>query len=239
MKMRFVASVAGSIIAAMAVALGSTGAGAADNQATRSATRPAFPNKPSAPDPTRQADYLISPQDVLVVDVFQIPDLSRTVQVDSSGQILLPLIGQVAASGRTVAQLSNEVENKLGRKYLKDPQVTVTVKDYLSQKITVDGAVVQPGIYPIADNTTLLQAIALAHGPDQHVANLSRVAVFRNAGDKRTAAIFDLSNIRDGKAPDPQIFANDVIVVDTSGTKSFLHNVIGDIAPFFGLFRPF
>ena len=175
-------------------------------------------------------DYVIGPDDVIGISVFQIPDLSSTAQVDSEGNILLPLLGTVPAAGRTVGQLSQQLAAAYGDKYVRDPKVTVSVKNSESQKITVDGAVVQPGIYPITSGTTLMQAIALAKGPDTKLAS-SKVAIFRTVGQNRTEAVFDLSDIRDGKVQDPQLQAHDIVVVDTSGVRKFFQD-ISPIAPF-------
>jgi polysaccharide export outer membrane protein len=198
-----------------------------------------FKEVPSAPGPApvAQSDYLIGPQDELDVNVFQIEDLSKKVRVESSGAILLPLIGQVRASGRTVKDLSDEIALKLGERYVKDPLVTVTVTESASQKVTVDGAVTQPGIYPISGNTTLTQAVALARGTVED-ANLRQVAIFRNEGEKRMAAVFDLSAIRAGRLPDPPVYANDVIVVETAAGRRILRS-LGNIVPFLYLFRPY
>jgi len=203
------------------------------------APSPAFKEVPSAPGPgpVTQSDYVIGPQDELDINVFQIEDLSKKVRVETSGAILLPLIGQVRASGRTVKDLSDEIAQKLGEKYVKDPLVTVTVTESASQKVTVDGAVMQPGIYPISGNTTLSQAVALARGTIED-ANLRQVAVFRNEGDKRLAAVFDLSAIRAGRLPDPPVYANDVIVVDTREGRRLLR-ALGPLVPFLYLFRPY
>jgi polysaccharide biosynthesis/export protein len=199
----------------------------------------AFKEVPSAPGPavTQQSDYVIGPQDTLDVNVFQVADLSKTVRVESSGMILLPLIGQVQATGRTVKALSDDIAEKLGERYVKDPLVTVTVTESASQKVTVDGAVTQPGIYPISGNTTLTQAVALARGTIED-ANLREVAIFRNEGAKRMAAVFDLAAIRTGKMPDPAIYANDVIVVDTANGRRILRS-LGTLVPFLYLFRPY
>lgn len=178
-------------------------------------------------------DYVIGPDDVISVDVFQVPDLSRTVQVDSEGQILLPLLGEVPASGRTIAQLSKQIAYAYGTNYVRDPKVTVSVKDSASEKVTVDGAVLQPGIYPISTQTTLMQAIALAKGPDPKLAS-DKVAIIRTVGTQRSEATFDLSDIRDGKAMDPQVQPNDIVVVDTSGMRRFLQD-ISPVAPFAAL----
>jgi polysaccharide export outer membrane protein len=175
-------------------------------------------------------DYVIGPDDVIAVNVFQVPDLSGTVQVDSDGNVLLPLLGSLPAAGRTTGQLSQQIAAAYGSRYVRDPKVTVSVKNSDSLKVTVDGAVVQPGIYPITGGTTLMQAIALAKGPDTKLAS-SKVAIFRTVGQNRTEAVFDLSDIRDGKVQDPQLQARDIVVVDTSGVRKFLQD-ISPIAPF-------
>jgi len=206
---------------------------------TRTPPATTFNEVPSAPGPppSLQSDYIIGPQDTLDVNVFQVTDLSKEVKVETSGTILLPLIGQVKAAGRTPKELGEDIAAQFGEKYVKDPLVTVTIKESASQKVTVDGAVMQPGIYPISGNTTLTQAVALARGTVED-ANLRQVAIFRNEGARRMAAVVDLSQIRSGKMPDPTVVANDVIVVETSGRQRFLRN-LGNIVPFLYLFRGF
>src|SRR6185437_3089685 len=94
-------------------------------------------------------DYVIGPQDALDVQVFGVPALSGTVQVDNTGYVSLPLLGRVKASGRTTNELSKRIAAELNKKYVKDPIVTVTTKDAASQKITVAGSVSKPGLYQI------------------------------------------------------------------------------------------
>ena len=194
-----------------------------------------FKDVPSAPGPSTfvQDHYSIGPQDTLEVTVFQVEDLSRTVRVESTGTILLPLIGQIMAGGRTPEQLSDEIAAELSKTYMKDPLVTVTVKESSNQRVTVDGAVIQPGIYPISGNTTLTQAIALARGPSD-IADLREIAIFRNDGKQLTTAMFNLSSIRAGKMADPAVMANDVIVVEISGGRRFLQT-LGNFVPFLQL----
>ena len=76
--------------------------------------------------------------------------------------IILPLIGSVNAAGKTVTELQEDVSTRLKEKYLQSPEVTIYVKEFASQKVTVEGAVVQPGVYPITGRTTLLQALAIS-----------------------------------------------------------------------------
>lgn len=194
------------------------------------------------PDPvklapaTQQTSYRIGPMDVLDVSVFQVPDLTRSVQVDAAGQIILPLIGAVNAAGKTVAELQTDVATQLKAKYLQSPEVTIYVKEFASQKVTVEGAVVQPGIYPITGRTTLLQALAMARGTDR-VANEQRVVIFRTINSQRMGAVFDIKAIRAGTADDPEVYGNDVVVIERSGMKSIFRDATGAV-PILGLFRP-
>ncbi len=184
-----------------------------------------------------EGDYRISAMDVLDISVFQVPDLSKTVQVSASGQINLPLIGTVMAGGKTTAEIERDVAAKLGENYLQSPQVSVFVKEFTSQRITVDGAVLKPGIYATSGSTTLIQAIALAGGLDR-IADPRGIIVFRQQNGKRMAAGFDLSAIRAGKRDDPTIQGGDVIVVDQSGVKAALRDVRESVG-MMGLFTPF
>ncbi len=188
--------------------------------------------------PLSASDYRVGPDDTLDISVFQIAELTRTVRVDSSGRILLPLLGSMQAAGRTPDELSGDIASALKASYMKDPQVTVAVKEAQSQRVTVDGAVLQPGVYPLTGRTTLLQAVSLAKGPDPKLANIKRVAVFRNVGGTRKGAFYDLAMVRSGKAEDPEIYGNDIIVVDSSGGKAFLQNFQGSFGLLGMLIRP-
>ena len=220
----------GRVLTAAVAALGLVATGAQAQALAAAALR----EQTAVSAPT--GDYRIGPQDTLEIDVFQLNDLNRTVQVDSSGQILLPLLGQVPAAGRTSKELSTEIAAQLGQKYVNNPQVTVVVKDAQGQRITVDGAVTQPGVYTLTGPTTLMQAVALAKGPDSKLANLHKVIVYRLDGASRTQALYDLQAIRDGKKPDPLIYGKDVIVVDQSGGRSFLRD-LGTVAPIVSMLR--
>lgn len=185
------------------------------------------------------AEYRIAPLDKIDITVFQVKDLTvEDIQVDSSGRILLPLIGTVMASGRTATELADDVANLLRGRFLQSPQVSVRVREAANQRVTVDGAVVQPGVYQITTSTTLLQAVAMARGPDKDYANLKRVLVFRNIDGTRQVAVFNLQDIRSGKAADPAILANDVIVVDGSNVKGAWREVLRSL-PGLAFFRPF
>jgi polysaccharide export outer membrane protein len=181
-----------------------------------------------------EAEHRIGPSDVLEVAVFQVPDLSKTVQVNASGEIALPLIGVVAAGGRTIAELEAEIAGKLGERYLQSPQVSVFVKEAVSQRVTVEGAVKTPGMVTLNGPTTLLQTIALSGGLTEW-ADARGILVFRTVQRQRTAAKFDLADIRAGEAEDPLLHGGDVVVVDQSGFRSAMGSVRQNI-PVFGLF---
>lgn len=195
------------------------------------------------PDPVKLAPvtqvggYRVGPMDVLDITVFQVPDLTRDVQVDAAGQIILPLIGPVNAAGKTVTELQADVAARLKERYLQSPEVTIYVKEFASQKVTVEGAVGAPGVYPISGRTTLLQALAQARGTTR-LAREDRVVIFRTVNNQRMAALFDIRAIRAGTLEDPEIYGNDMVVVERSGVKSALGEVTGAI-PVLGLFRPF
>jgi polysaccharide export outer membrane protein len=172
-----------------------------------------------------EVGYKIGPQDVLDITVFKAPELSKTVQVAEAGTINLPLVGDVGAAGTTAAGLERELEAKLGAKYLKSPQVTIYVKEFNSQRVTVEGAVKKPCVYPIRGHDTLLGSIAMAEGLDRDTAS-SNVVVFSTASGVRTATRYDIDNIRNGNSRDPPIHGGDVIVVDDSVAKAAFQTFI-------------
>lgn len=182
--------------------------------------------------------YLIGPTDVLKISVFQVPDLSfDELRVDSSGNIQMPLIGTVHAADMTPGQLSETLRSQLGARYLQNPQVSVSVVESASQKVTIDGDVTKPGVYEMRGRTTLIQAVAMAEGPTR-TADLSSVAVFRNVDGQRLVAVFDLRAIRNGEMQDPVILGDDIVVVDRSRLNAAMREVLAAV-PAFAIFRPY
>ena len=170
--------------------------------------------------------YRIGPTDKLNVRVFQMEDLSfEEIYVDAGGMLQMPLIGTIQAAGLTAHELSSEITERLAERYLRDPDVTVVVTDAASQKITVDGAVTKPGVYVMHGRTTLVQAVAMAEGATR-VADLRKVAVFRDTPDGRMVALYDLREIRGGRLEDPTLRGDDIVVVDTSRLNAALRDVI-------------
>ena len=183
------------------------------------------------------AGYKIAPMDTVSVKVFRMPDLSGDYQVDLTGQISMPLIGEVRAVDMTTAQLDDTLTKRFGTKYLENPDISVGVKESAKRSITVDGAVKNAGAFPSGRETTLMQAIALAGGVTED-ANAKRIAVFRTIGGQRQAAAFDLVSIRRGETTDPRIYPGDIVVVDGNNVKAAYRQILNSF-PFLSIFRPF
>ncbi len=219
-------------------------AACASGGGTRSATASALTSLPP-PDTTAASgayegatDYRIGAMDLLQISVFGVEDLDKEVRVNSNGQISLPLVGGIMAGGRTIPELEAQLAKKYADGFLQNPQVSVFVKEYSSQRITLEGAVKKPGIYPITGRTSLLQAIALAEGVDDKIADLGGIVLMRQVEGKRQAAVFDLRLVRKGMVDDPQVYGDDIIVVEQSGSKSAFRRFI-ETAPAVGVFRWF
>jgi polysaccharide export outer membrane protein len=182
------------------------------------------------------SDYRIAPMDTLSVKVFRSQDLSGDYQVDLTGNISLPLVGEVAAANLTTAQLDQKLTEVLGAKYFENPDVSVGIKSSTRRSVTVDGAVKQAGTFPIVGPTSLMQAVALAGGTTED-ANNRRVAVFRTVGGQRQGAAFDLAAIRHGQAKDPAIYPGDIVIVDGSSVKQGFKKFLQSI-PLLAIFGP-
>jgi polysaccharide biosynthesis/export protein len=178
-------------------------------------------------DPAAETEpYVIAPNDLLDLRVFQEPDLSNeNLRVDDTGRFQMPLIGDVYAAGRTPAELAAEIATRLRERYIVNPQVVISVAKGAVQFITVEGHVNKPGVYEISRNYTLLSAIARAESPSK-TGKLDEIMVFRTVDKQRYVARFDLKQIRIGQAPDPKIIGGDVIVVGYSQTKGLVQNVL-------------
>lgn len=188
--------------------------------------------------PVREEAYLISSGDAMNVTVLYEPDLSLDqAKVDSNGDLQVPLIGVVHASGRTARDVAADIQSRLGARYLRDPQVTVNVTTFSHQNVTVEGQVNHPGVYDIPNHATLLQSLALAQSPTR-VAKLNQVIVFRTVNGQRMGAVFDVNRIRYGYDPDPMIMAGDVVVVGFSELKGAYRDFL-QLAPAVAVFRPF
>ena len=174
--------------------------------------------------------YLIGPFDRLTIDVFGVAELSqKDVQTDASGRISFPLAGIIEAAGRTPSEIETELESRLSDRYIRDPQVTVNLKETVSQVITVDGQVREPGLYPVVGKMTLMRAVATAKGASEF-AKLQDVVIFRTVKGQDFAAVYNLEAIRRGNYEDPEVFANDVVVVGDSKARRLFKDAL-QVAP--------
>ena len=117
---------------------------------------------PAAQEPQKTADYLVGPQDVLNITVFDEPTLSGRFRVDNDGSFAFPFIGRVNADGLTLRAIEADIRRRLGEGYLRNPQVTIEVDQFRSQNVFVMGEVRSPGKYSLSGNVTLIEALAQA-----------------------------------------------------------------------------
>lgn len=174
---------------------------------------------------SEERSYVIGPLDKVSVDVFGVSDLTRRVQVDASGRIAMPLIGVVEASGKTPGELGALIEDRLRGRYVRDPQVTVNLEETVSQVVTVDGEVETPGLYPVTGRMTLMRAVARAEGLTEFARD-DFVVIFRRVNGQNMAALYNLGGIRVGQYPDPEVFANDVILVGESHGRRLFKDLL-------------
>lgn len=206
-------------------------------------TRSTLPRHAAAYDvipaaaPTGQ-EYVLGPSDVVSIAVLNEPDLSlKDVQVTTGGNIAMPLIGSVRASGRTPDGLAHEIARRLDARYLRRPDVSVNLTTAVSQKVTVEGSVNKPGIFPIQGRTTLLGAVAMAEGTTR-VSELGEVVILRTIDGKPMAALFDVGMIRRGELPDPELKGGDTVVVGFSFLKAAWRDLLST-APLVAIFRAY
>lgn len=189
----------------------------------------ALPAPMSADTLAGNRPYLIGSNDALIVDVFGVEGLQgREVRVDSGGLLSFPLAGTMDAAGKSPADLADEIRQRLSA-YIRDPQVTVSLKEAVSQRVTVDGQVREPGVYPIASGATLMTAIATANGVGEF-AKLDDVVIFRTVGGQRMAGLYNLGAIRRGYYADPEVYPQDVIIVGDSPARRWFRDVL-QVAP--------
>ncbi|MCZ8295323.1 MAG: polysaccharide export protein [Rhodobacteraceae bacterium] len=170
--------------------------------------------------------YIVGPFDRLTIDVFGIPELAaREVQVDAAGRISFPLAGVVQVSGQTPGEIEATLAERLRQAYVRNPQVTVNLKEAVSQVVTVAGEVKKPGLYPVMGRMTLLQAIARAEGTGEF-SDLENVVVFRTVQGRRLAALYDVDAIQSGAYADPEIYPNDVIMIGDNNARRVFKDVL-------------
>jgi len=177
-------------------------------------------SSPNAEFPTGVdlAEYRIKDDDILQIVVYQVPVFSRDAQVDSAGNIVLPLLGAIPAEKRTTRELEADLTKRLKAKYVQNPQVSISVKDAVGLRVTVTGAVVKPGVISVRGRITLMSAISQSDGFSD-TADKSSIIVIRNLDSGRAIAHFNADTILAGTAVDPNVYGGDTIVVNDSAGK--------------------
>ncbi len=175
------------------------------------------------------ADYRIGRDDLIDVSVFEVPDLGITTRVSATGMISLPLVGPLQASGKTVQELETSIQQVLKAQYVNDPHVTVLIREYASQPVSVMGAVKLPGIYQIKGQKYLLDMLAQAQGVDQMSAGKTiQIMRRKKEGEAATTIEIDAVDLLDkGKTElNIPVEAGDVINVLHAGSVF----VIGEVS---------
>jgi polysaccharide export outer membrane protein len=197
------------------------------------------------PDPSL-ADliYRIGPYDDLHVAVFGVPELSADAQVNLQGLIALPLIGPVLVNGMTPNEAEAAITRQLAGHYLRDPRVTVYVKNSASLNVTLSGSVGVQGVQPIRGRKTLSDILAQAGGVSP-IGKKDQVVLYRGKGPGRTpgdqrltAYVIDYQAILDGKLRDPLVVGDDRIYVPASGIALFFSPIANVIQTWVRPFVP-
>ena len=210
------------------LSLGSAGARA--SAPGGSASLPQGALLPASIPPASMRDYRIGPEDLIEIQVFGVDQLTRTVRVNARGTISLPLVGNLELGGLTAQQAEALIVARLAESFLQDPQVSLFIKEYTSQRVTIEGAVNKPGVYPLRGPTTLLQSLAVAGG-QASLSDMTEVMLFRaDAAGKRETLVYDVDRIRSGEVADPTVVNDDLIVVKRSKARTVLKDsILGDI----------
>ncbi len=168
---------------------------------------------PAAVPATTDTSYRIGPQDVLKVDVWKELELTRSVPVRPDGKISLPLLNDVQAAGLTAMELANNITEGL-KKFINNPQVTVTVTEINSRRVYVNGEVTRPGAFALLPNMTVLQALTSAGGFTQF-ARTNKIYVLRTEDGKQVKHPFNYKAVVNGNRPEDTIVLQpgDTVVV--------------------------
>lgn len=183
---------------------------AAGNLAAQEAAKNSVALSPTAAAAT-DAGYKIGPQDVLRIDVWKEAEISRSVPVRPDGKISLPLLNDVQAAGYTPMELANVITEGL-KKYITNPQVTVSVSEINSRRVYVTGEVTKPGAYPLLPNMTALQLLTSAGGFTQF-ARIKGIYILRMESGKQTKHPFPYKDVVNGKSDDATLKVGDTLVV--------------------------
>ena len=163
--------------------------------------------------------YILQPEDVVNITVYEHPDLETKARITSTGEIAFPLIGKIKVAGFTVSELEAELARLLEADYLIDPQVQIFIDDYHTKQISVLGSVNKPGKYDMYTErqTTVLEAIAMAEGFND-VASINGTKIIRNEDGKETTIKVKVTDItkKGEKEKDISLKPGDIVFVPES-----------------------
>ena len=145
---------------------------------------------------SQSPDYVLGSEDVVKIDVFNVPELSESVRVANDGMVTLPLIGRVQAAGLTAEQFRQELADKWGENYLQDPQVTVFVNEFKAKPVSVIGAVERPGLYPLTAQRNLIEVLSMAGGFGKRTSPAGRTVLVTRQGGFGDLKIVDGMHVR-------------------------------------------
>jgi len=160
----------------------------------------------------RQGDYILGPDDIIDIDVFEVDELKRTARISSTGFIKLPLVGEVKAAGMTVQELETEIAKRLDR-YLQEPIISIFIKEYRSQRITVLGAVKSPQSFTVTQQKFLLDMLSLAQGLSEDAGDICYV---QRGGETIIVSLNELL-IKGNAQLNIPVFADDIINIPQGG----------------------
>jgi polysaccharide export outer membrane protein len=208
-------AVSSALLVSCAVSAAQTSPGNAQNAPSSSATEAASPDTNSTQtSKPHDNTFVIGNDDVLAINVWKEPDVSRSIPVRSDGKISLPLVGEVQATGRTPLKLEEEIASRL-KGYISEPEVTVIVQQINSQRFNILGMVSRPGSYAITNSATVLDAIALAGGFRDFAKQKSIYILRQNSDGTQARLPFNYKAVVKGEnsAQNVKLQARDTIVV--------------------------
>lgn len=167
----------------------------------------------STPQTARGGSYALHAGDQLEVGVWMEPDLQKTLIVRPDGRFSFPLVGEIAAAGRSVPEVQNEIESKL-KKYITEPVVSITVVNVGGNKVYVIGQVKNPGAFVMNPQLNVLQALSLAGGMTPF-ASVNNITILRNVNGHQSTLPFRFEEVSRGRSLDQNVMleSGDVVVV--------------------------
>jgi polysaccharide export outer membrane protein len=190
------------------------GAGNGSETSVGSANQSTLTGEGSTALKAHDDSFVIGNDDVLAVNVWKEPEVSKSVPVRSDGKISLPLVGEVQAAGETPLKLERDIASRL-KNFIDEPEVTVIVQQINSQKFNILGQVSKPGSYPLTNNATVLDAIALAGGFRDFAKQKSIYVLRQNADGSQKRIPFNYKEVVKGRnhAQNIRLEPRDTIVV--------------------------